>query len=78
MYPYSGIPAPDGLKREVLFRNGYGIDRPEFVALCTLEDIRGGREEWGAVPGEEYYVLRIHEITEKRNLKDSVTKGAKK
>ena len=51
-------------KRKIKFRNGYGKDKPEFVARCTL-DIKTGREEWGAEPGKEYYTLKIHEITER-------------
>lgn len=64
MHPHSNMPY--GIdKREIRFRNGYGSSRPEFIALCTL-DIKTGREEWGAEPGKEYYVLKIHEITERR------------
>ena len=45
----------------VLFRNGYAGNSPSFIARCTL-DIKQGREEWGAEPGREYYVLKILEI----------------
>jgi hypothetical protein len=66
MHPYSHIPT--GLdKHRILFRNGYGADRPEFVAVCSL-DIKTGREEWGAESGKEYYTLTIHAITEKHNI----------
>ena len=47
--------------REVLFRNGYSSKSPSFTAMCTLK-ISAGYEEWGAVPGEEYFVFGIHEI----------------
>lgn len=63
MYPHSNIPYGTD-KRKIKFRNGYGKDKPEFVARCTL-DIKTGREEWGAEPGKEYYTLKIHEITER-------------
>jgi hypothetical protein len=60
MLPYSYI--PEGLdKKEICFRNGYGKNRPEFIAECSL-DIKTGKEEWGAEPGKEYYVLTIHQI----------------
>lgn len=65
MYPNSNIPYGTD-KREIKFRNGYGRDKPEFVALCTL-DIKTGREEWGAELGKEYYTLKIHEISMKVN-----------
>lgn len=60
MYPYSYIPASNDI-HEIKFRNGYGNNRPEFIAKCSL-DINTGKEEWGAEPGKEYYVLQIHEI----------------
>lgn len=63
MYPHSNIPYGTD-KREIKFRNGYGKDKPEFVARCT-SDIKTGREDWGAEPGKEYYTLKIHEITER-------------
>lgn len=66
MVPYSnGIPdGPDA--HRIRFRNGYGRSCPEFEALCTL-DIKTGRQEWGAEPGKEYYVLRIKQILGKKN-----------
>jgi hypothetical protein len=51
--------------RKICFRNGYGSDRPYFIAKCTLS-VGEGREEWGAVKGEDYYILHIQEIAEKR------------
>lgn len=52
-------------KVDVLFRNGYSANAPSFVANVSL-DIKTGREEWGAAPGKEYYVLRIHEIRKEK------------
>lgn len=48
---------------KVLFRNGYACDAPYFIANC-LVCIGVGREDWGAEPNEEYYVLHIIEIEE--------------
>ena len=53
-------------KREIMFRNGYSKDSPSFVAKCTLS-VGIGKEEWGAEPNKKYYILRIHEIVEKKN-----------
>ena len=50
MYPYSFIPVGND-KHKIKFRNGYRKDSPEFIAVCSL-DMKTGREEWGAVPGE--------------------------
>lgn len=44
-----------------MFRNGYSANSPSFTALVTLR-IMGGKEEWGAVPGVKYYVLKIIKI----------------
>ncbi len=65
MHPYSYIPT--GLDtHEIMFRNGYRSDSPSFTATCSL-DIKQGREEWGAEPGVDYYVLTIVGIKSKEN-----------
>lgn len=46
---------------EVMFRNGYSAKSPSFIAKVSLS-IGTGKEEWGAEPGKEYYVLRILEV----------------
>lgn len=48
-------------KKIVVFRNGYGNDKPEFSAECTIHE-GYGKEEWGAKIGIRYYVLTIHRI----------------
>ena len=48
-------------EREVMFRNGYSANAPMFIAKVSLS-IGTGREEWGAEPDKEYYVLRILEV----------------
>lgn len=47
--------------KPIVFRNGYRKDSPSFTALCSFR-IGTGKEEWGAEPGEQYFVLTIHEI----------------
>ena len=47
----------------LIFQNGYGKNAPRFEARCILE-IGQGKEEWGAEPNKEYYVLKILEIKE--------------
>lgn len=51
----------DLAKTEVKFTNGYGNKVPSFIADCHLEK-RAGKEEWGAEPNKEYYVLVIEKI----------------
>lgn len=48
---------------DIIFRNGYGKNRPSFIARCSLK-IGTGKPEWGAEPNKEYYVLKILEIKE--------------
>ena len=45
----------------VAFHNGYSRNCPTLYANCVL-DIGTGKEEWGAEPGKEYYILKILEI----------------
>ena len=47
---------------DVLFRNGYSKDSPEFWAECEVT-IGTGKPEWGAEEGKLYYVLTIVKIT---------------
>ena len=48
---------------EIIFRNGYGKNVPSILCLCVLS--KGyGRKEWGAKPGQEYYVLSIESVEE--------------
>ena len=63
MYPHSFIPYGND-EHEVVFRNGYGREAPQFTAICSL-DIKEGRPEWGADPGMEYYALTVKEIIQK-------------
>ena len=45
----------------VILQNGYRRDSPEVEVMCKLS-IGTGREEWGAVPGKEYYRFHIEQI----------------
>ena len=48
-------------ERKVIFRNGYGRNSPQIEATVAL-DYGEGRPEWGAVPGRNYYILKIQSI----------------
>lgn len=50
--------------REVMLRNGYSKNSPSFIAKCTLS-IGTGKEEWGAEPDKQYFILTIQEILKK-------------
>lgn len=53
---------------EVCLQNGYNPDgSPQAIVKVTLK-IGTGRQEWGAVPGVEYFVLSIREIVEVKNM----------
>lgn len=51
---------------EIVFRNGYEHNSPSIRCRCVMM-IGTGRKEWGAIPGQQYYVLRILEILEVKN-----------
>lgn len=56
-----GYPAYWGERHLVCFRNGYSKNSPNFVAECTLS-LGYGKPEWGAFPGQKYYILHILRI----------------
>lgn len=60
MYPYSFIPCGTDL-HELRLRNGYSLKSPSCIIKCSL-GIGYGREEWGAEPNKEYYILSIHNV----------------
>ena len=45
----------------IRLRNGYSASSPSFDVICVLK-IGEGKAEWGATPGEKYYVLEILSI----------------
>lgn len=55
---------PNYKEFKVMLRNGYSKTSPSFIADCTLS-VGTGKEEWGAEPGKEYFVLTVHEILNK-------------
>lgn len=50
-----------GHETEIIFRNGYSKNSLSFTAKCTLS-VGQGKEEWGAEPGKEYFILTVQEI----------------
>ena len=53
--------SPSFKSKPVMFRNGYRVSSPTFIAECTLS-IGKGKTEWGAEPEKEYYILVINKI----------------
>lgn len=47
--------------KNIVFRNGYGKDVPEFTAECSIREDYGF-VPWGAEKGQKYYVLTIHRV----------------
>ena len=58
---------PGEIKREevqeIIFRLGYSRNARKIKCRCTL-DIGGGKEEWGAMQGQRYFILRIEKVEE--------------
>lgn len=55
----------------ICLRNGYNTCSPEIFILCTLS-IGSGKVEWGAKPGEEYYILNILEVRSERPEEEAI------
>lgn len=55
------------MPQEIIFRNGYDYNSPSVKCKCSLE-IGIGKQEWGADPNINYYIIRIIEILEVRNI----------
>lgn len=59
--PYYISRFKDMEKDLVKFRNGYSLESPYIV--CWVHIKKGtGRQEWGAEPNKDYYVLEIKGI----------------
>lgn len=54
-------------KKIVVFRNGYGNDKPEFSAECSIRE-GSGKESWGAEKDVKYFILKIHRIFAVKNV----------
>ena len=46
----------------VRFKNGYGKDAPTMDVEVEGIMIKGGREEWGAEPYRNYFVIKLGNI----------------
>lgn len=58
---WQSSPAGYEAERKIRFRNGYRSDSPTITVTVTL-DFGEGRPEWGAEPGQQYFILRIKEV----------------
>ena len=47
--------------RDVVLRAGYSLFSPAIMVSGRIT-VGTGRPEWGALPGEEYYILHIEEL----------------
>jgi len=43
----------------VEFRNGYSKTSPSMEFHCSEVTIGYGNPDWGAIPGKEYYVIKL-------------------
>lgn len=57
----------NGFRLLVAFRNGYGRHRPTLICEVEVNLGYSDREDWGAVKGELYHVLKIHSVEEQEN-----------
>ena len=47
--------------KEIILRNGYSSNSPA-IKCQVLINIGTGKEEWGAEPNKEYFVLKILKV----------------
>lgn len=52
----------------ITFSLGYKKNRPQVEVDFKGFEIKGGRKEWGAEPGKKYFVLKLGEIINTKNL----------
>lgn len=52
------------------FKNGYGEDAPTLLVRCEGIDIGTGKENWGAEPGKEYFVIKLGNIISNTQKQD--------
>lgn len=52
---------------EIEFRNGYNKACPIMRILAGEITIGEGKEEWGAIPGREYYIINLGKILSIKN-----------
>ena len=50
----------------IKFKNGYSKNSPIMLCKCKIK-VGTGKQEWGAEPKKEYYILTILEILEVKN-----------
>ena len=55
---------------EILLRNGYSSTSPTVKCVVTVRT-GVGKEKWGAVPNEAYFVLEIKEVKKYEVCKES-------
>ncbi len=47
----------------IQFSNGYAKKRPQIMFECKGLKVDFGKEEWGAEPNTQYYVLQLGDAT---------------
>lgn len=52
----------------VTFSNGMVKDAPRFVIEFKGFEIRGGKQEWGAIKGVEYFTIKLGKVVSKINF----------
>lgn len=52
----------------VVFYHGYRSDRPYMVLECLGIEAGSGKENWGANPGQKYYVIKLGNILSKSEI----------
>lgn len=51
----------------ICFSNGYSKNRKQMYIKCNGLKLGDGRAEWGAIPGNLYFILSLGQIIHKEN-----------
>jgi hypothetical protein len=48
--------------KSITFSNGYAKNRLQMIVELKFITVGQGREDWGAIPGKEYFILHLGSV----------------
>lgn len=69
MLIFNGEYSKDTFKKfdTITFKNGYSANAPTMIVEFKGIDVKGGKPDWGAEPGQQYFVIQLGEIISTSN-----------
>jgi hypothetical protein len=53
----------------IQFTNGYNPKSPKIIVECKGIEIGCGKTEWGAIENENYFIIKLGKVIDKKNIK---------